>query len=182
MTTALAEVERLAEEWRDLLKQPIDAGVFKVRAGIWAYNAIDALRSAAAHAGGEADIEERDDLIFRLQRALHFWLPSVQGGGQMEERLANDAYLLIGYDGPLNESAEQLGWIMVTNWRAIDSAPHHQDVIVTNGTSVGEARFHDDAGWFWAGAYPTDATDGAVYGATHWQPLPAPPAADGAAE
>lgn len=62
-------------------------------------------------------------------------------------------------------------------WMPIESAPHGQDVIVTNGHVVGEGRCHDEHGWFWAGTNPTDATDGTIYGATLWMPLPPPPCA-----
>lgn len=44
----------------------------------------------------------------------------------------------------------------------------------SNGT-VGEARyFPEEAGWWWAGHDPTDATDGRCH-PTHYRPLPAPP-------
>lgn len=65
-------------------------------------------------------------------------------------------------------------------WRPIETYPGNGDpVLVRSGKSVGEATYYPDAspydaGWWWAGTHPTDATDGRVY-PTHWQPLPAPP-------
>lgn len=55
----------------------------------------------------EAEVQE-------LQRALAFWLPSMPAGGCAEpryERLAHDIDLLVGYLGPHEKDAEELGWI-----------------------------------------------------------------------
>ena len=61
-------------------------------------------------------------------------------------------------------------------WRPIETAPRDRDVLVTNDTAVGEARYHEDHdGWWWANTHPTDYVDGKVWQPTHWQPLPAPP-------
>lgn len=50
--------------------------------------------------------------VQRLQRALAFWLPGMPlNGGEVFDRAAADAYLLIGYNGPTELSAEELGWI-----------------------------------------------------------------------
>lgn len=51
--------------------------------------------------------------IHNLQKALNFWLPSVDPNAreQMVDRVAHDAYLLSGYDGELETTAEELGWI-----------------------------------------------------------------------
>ena len=54
----------------------------------------------------EAEVQE-------LQRALAFWLPSMPAGGCLEpvySRLAHDIDLLVGYLGPMEKDAEQLGW------------------------------------------------------------------------
>src|SRR5690606_36037488 len=61
-------------------------------------------------------------------------------------------------------------------WQPIERAPLDRSVIVSNGEAVGEARYHEsDAGWWWAGYYPTDAADGYIWEPTHWRPLPEPP-------
>lgn len=70
-----------------------------------------------------------------------------------------------------------------SGWQPIATAPEDgTSVIVSNGTSVGEAKYHEDAGWYWAGSDPTDYWDGAAYQITHWQPLPAPPITSGQRE
>lgn len=50
--------------------------------------------------------------IYSLQEALCFWLPCVPGvHSERDERIANDAGLLYGFDGDLEETAEAKGWI-----------------------------------------------------------------------
>lgn len=52
--------------------------------------------------------------IMRLQNALAFWLPTVPPFDHpAHQRVANDAFLLIGLDGDLPDpkSAQELGWI-----------------------------------------------------------------------
>jgi hypothetical protein len=53
--------------------------------------------------------------IQRLQRALNFWMPCVPNPGEVPEgcceRLMDDSYLLAGFDGPTEKSAEELGWV-----------------------------------------------------------------------
>lgn len=58
-------------------------------------------------------LEELGAEVARLQKALMFWLPVVPTEpGEMRERAAGDAFLLVGCDGPDDEpSAEALGWI-----------------------------------------------------------------------
>ena len=54
--------------------------------------------------------------IYALQEALCFWLPYVPGVHyERDERIANDAGLLYGFDGDLEETAEGKGWIAVTS-------------------------------------------------------------------
>jgi len=60
------------------------------------------------------------------------------------------------------------------SWRLIDTAPEENDVIVSDGHAVGEARWHEGHGWYWAGNHPTDACGYQIY-PTHWMPLPDPP-------
>ena len=54
----------------------------------------------------EAEVQE-------LQRALAFWLPSmpVQCKEPLYTRLAHDIDLLVGYLGPRERDAEELGWV-----------------------------------------------------------------------
>jgi hypothetical protein len=48
----------------------------------------------------------------RLKKALAFWLPGVPAEDNARaNRLAEDAALLVGYDGPYEHDAETLGWI-----------------------------------------------------------------------
>ena len=62
-----------------------------------------------------SQIDEMGNEIARLQDALAFWMPMVGGPDKVAERLAKDAFLLIGYDGNNDEpSAEKLGWIQIT--------------------------------------------------------------------
>jgi len=65
----------------------------------------------------------------------------------------------------------------MSEWQPIETAPKYGDVIVTNGTAVGEARYYaDEDGWWWAGSSPTDFCDHKVWNPSHWMPLPSPPA------
>jgi hypothetical protein len=53
--------------------------------------------------------------VQRLQKALDFWLPSIPvEESPRSERAAKDAWLLAGFEGPVMESAEDLGWIKMT--------------------------------------------------------------------
>ena len=53
--------------------------------------------------------------IQRLKDALFFWLPNIPAvENECTERMANDAALLIGHDGLIDDSAEQRGWITLT--------------------------------------------------------------------
>lgn len=60
-----------------------------------------------------AEIDEYKEQVEKLQQALGFWLPSVDPTKpeHVIERVGNDAYLLAGYEGPDEKSAETLGWI-----------------------------------------------------------------------
>jgi hypothetical protein len=60
------------------------------------------------------DVADLYEEIENLQYALHFWLPSVPENCRDEkviERIFHDANLLAGYDGPVVDDAEELGWI-----------------------------------------------------------------------
>jgi hypothetical protein len=59
-------------------------------------------------------------------------------------------------------------------WWDMESAPLETSVLVAVGQCVGEAKQHEDAGWYWAGNNPTDAWGGQI-NPDHWQPLPQPP-------
>ena len=53
--------------------------------------------------------------IQRLKNALFFWLPNIPAvENECTERMANDAALLIGHEGRIDDSAEQRGWITLT--------------------------------------------------------------------
>jgi len=50
--------------------------------------------------------------VERLQRALSYWMPCVPGDdAEIALRAGDDAYLLSGYSGPDEPTAEELGWI-----------------------------------------------------------------------
>ncbi len=67
-----------------------------------------------------------------------------------------------------------------SGWNPMETAPKDQDVIVTNGVAVGEARFFpDEDGWWWAGSNPTDYQANRVWEPKYWMPLPKPPSIDG---
>ena len=54
--------------------------------------------------------------IYSLQEALCFWLPYCPGvHSELDERIASDAGLLYGFDGDLEETAEDKGWITVAS-------------------------------------------------------------------
>ena len=54
--------------------------------------------------------------IYALQKALSFWLPYCPGvHSERDERIANDAGLLYGFDGDLEETAEGKGWIALVS-------------------------------------------------------------------
>jgi len=51
----------------------------------------------------------------RLKDALFFWLPNIPAiENECTERMANDAALLIGHEGRIDDSAEQRGWITLS--------------------------------------------------------------------
>lgn len=64
-----------------------------------------------------------------------------------------------------------------SKWQPIETAPKDGTrVLVAAGQFVGEAWFcEDDGTWYEQNTHPTDATDGAIWGVTVWQPLPDPP-------
>ena len=54
--------------------------------------------------------------IYALQKALNFWLPYCPGvHSECDERIASDAGLLYGFDGDLEETAEDKGWIALVS-------------------------------------------------------------------
>jgi hypothetical protein len=61
----------------------------------------------------QRDIRELEAEVQRLQCALSFWHPGVPANGpeSVYERAAHDAFLLCGYDGPVEPGACELGWI-----------------------------------------------------------------------
>lgn len=74
----------------------------------------DQLRAYATACVAAAVAEDRAE-IQKLQKALFFWLPNVPAmDGAVGDRIADDAWLLAGYEGDSVQSAEQLGWIKLT--------------------------------------------------------------------
>jgi hypothetical protein len=77
------------------------------------------LAAGAAWAGedAKAELAELYAEIQGLQRALSFWHPGVPATGpnSIYDRAAHDAFLLIGFDGPNEQSARELGWITLSN-------------------------------------------------------------------
>jgi hypothetical protein len=71
--------------------------------------------------------------------------------------------------------------MFLTDWEPMDTAPKdgRAIIIATGAGGVGEAKFIEDAGWYWAGGDPTDAHDTKVYDPIAWQPMPAPLAKTG---
>ncbi|SRR6266705_7071743 len=66
----------------------------------------------AAFQGVMKDNADLSAEIQSLQRALAFWLPQVPAADNAAAiRCGNDALLLVGYDGPQETCAEELGWI-----------------------------------------------------------------------
>jgi len=68
-------------------------------------------RILLAQEGRAIDEGCKNEYITALQRALAFWLPNVPDEDSARaERIADDAMLLMCYDGPDEASAEDLGW------------------------------------------------------------------------
>lgn len=52
--------------------------------------------------------------IRKLQRALAFWMPMVPAAAfPAADRLAEDSFLLAGYQGDFEKDAEALGWVQL---------------------------------------------------------------------
>lgn len=62
-----------------------------------------------------ATLKWTEGIINKLQRALAFWHPGVDGRDDdaFLTRAGDDAELLFGYEGPSEASAVELGWIAV---------------------------------------------------------------------
>lgn len=72
--------------------------------------------------------------VARLQDALAFWLPNVPTDEsvpkEVADRIANDAFLLIGTDGNLPDdfkSAEELGWISLSAAQPVQDKPQDDE-------------------------------------------------------
>lgn len=61
----------------------------------------------------EAELKAIIGEVHDVQRALMFWMPNVPADddGERGERLRNDSFLLAGYEGPIEEDAETIGWV-----------------------------------------------------------------------
>ena len=63
-----------------------------------------------------ASLRELREENKRLKGALFFWLPNIPAiENDCTERMANDAALLIGHEGRIDDSAEQRGWVVLTH-------------------------------------------------------------------
>ena len=61
--------------------------------------------------------------IYSLQEALSFWLSRVpEVHSERDERIANDAGLLAGFDGDIDGTAESRGWISVESNAKVSGA------------------------------------------------------------
>lgn len=73
----------------------------------------DLARYENAHKVLVAGRKDNEELIEKLQAALYFWLPSITGGGLVNEMAATHAYLLAGMVESFVDTAERNGWITV---------------------------------------------------------------------
>jgi hypothetical protein len=90
--------------------------------------AVEDFRDALTQANKDADLYAKKDQANhelraenqRLKDALFFWLPNIPAvENECTERMANDAALLIGHEGRIDDSAEQRGWITLTTPNAL---------------------------------------------------------------
>jgi hypothetical protein len=67
--------------------------------------------------------------------------------------------------------------LFLLDWESMDTAPKdgRSILIAIENGAVGEARYVEDAGWYWSGSDPTDQHDGSVQGEVAWQPMPVYP-------
>lgn len=90
--------------------------------------------------------------IERLQKSLAFWMPGVPAPDHpLHKRVADDAYLLVGYDGPNNEqSAFELGHAVLTSDTrntCARSHPHeNMDQVCEMRTEVARLNFEKATG------------------------------------
>lgn len=64
----------------------------------------------------DARIGELEQQIEQLQKAVAFWLPHVPPEDtERGQRIGDDTYLLIGYEGEMEADAEERGWIKLTD-------------------------------------------------------------------
>lgn len=106
-------------------------------------HAQDLARSAwyASDKQASADCEAMAEEIERLQKALAFWMPDVPSTDHpLYKRVANDVYLLVGFDGPNPEpSAFELGHVVLA------ASPQPQPVQPSERWHVGDSAFES---WF----------------------------------
>lgn len=67
--------------------------------------------------------------------------------------------------------------MFLTDWEPMDTAPldGRGVILATEAGGVGEAKYFENDGWYWAGGDPTDAHDPKVYDPIAWMPMPAHP-------
>jgi hypothetical protein len=57
-------------------------------------------------------LEARESALQRLQATIYFWMPQVpKNDDAIAKRAGDDSFLLVGWNGPATETAEDLGWI-----------------------------------------------------------------------
>lgn len=79
------------------------------------HRAVQMVEVTAAPSAQAAPQQELLAEIQRLQRALAFWLPHVPSEDHpLQDRIAHDAFLLAGYSGPDEPSANELGHVALT--------------------------------------------------------------------
>jgi hypothetical protein len=121
MMTAADEIERRDKQLKESierLRNPELSDTYKAKN--W-----DTMAEAAAELDRLSRIEikyrnlcpvlnEQAAEIQRLQQALAFWLPHMPAEPlppYIDERLESAIWMLAGYNGPIEEGAEHLGWI-----------------------------------------------------------------------
>lgn len=99
-------VLRKHKEWRRATARLPDDSAPPMASPYEIWIAIDVLCDKMQSMAGE---------IARLQDALFFWLPNIPDGGDKActDRMADDAALLIGREGRIDDSAEQRGWVVL---------------------------------------------------------------------
>ncbi|MBU9154171.1 hypothetical protein KTD28_06060 [Burkholderia gladioli] len=106
---------------------------------------------------GEAVAADQRDVIQALQKALAYWMPNV-----FNDRSAQDAYLLVGYQGDaVEESWGERMWTEMKRLTAIINTPQSGDFLRAVSIEAEHQRQHrgehdadkTPADWFWLVGY-----------------------------